>query len=184
MATYETWSIRIVGWTGGSTMSNTNDLGNPGVGAATIYEGNNNNFGGTSVVDESFQPQLPYTGPYNVSFGGVVVSNNQNAIAPTIVTGYALGYGALATIVTSSNSLSDMDSVAPHPKNQTIFFKMSGWNPQTQQLENWVISEEVVVRPELFDPTRSPPNVDFGIFTTPPSGHALTNIKIVARWFQ
>jgi hypothetical protein len=165
-------------------MSNANDLATPGVGATTIYEGNTTNWGGASIIDESSQPQIPYTGPYMVSFGGTVVTNNQNAIAPTTVTGYNIGYGATITINIPVGAKNDLDPVAPHPKNQTIFFKLSGFNPQTQQLENWVISEEIVVRPELFDPTRSPPNVDFGIFTTPPSGHALTNIKIVARWIQ
>lgn len=166
-------------------MSNVNDLGNPGVGSNNIFGGDFANYGASSVIDESSNLSLSFTGGYMVTYGANPLNNVLNgAFQPQGLSGINTNYGAVSTLNISLLSSADLDPVVPHPKNQTIFFKLSGFNPQTQQLENWIISEEIVPRPELFDPTRSPPNVDFGIFTTPPSGHALTNIKIVARWIQ
>lgn len=166
-------------------MSNGNDLGTPGVGSTNIFGGDMTNWGATSIVDEASTLQQTFTGGYMVTYGALPLNNILGAaFQPQGVTGINTGYGAAISLNIGVITSADMDPVAPHPKNQTIFFKLSGFNPQTQQLENWIISEEIVPRPELFDPTRSPPTVDFGVFTTPPSGHALTNIKIVARWIQ
>lgn len=167
-------------------MSNVNDLGNPNVGASTFDGGNYANWGATSTVTlvaNNGQINIPFTGGYMVTYGANPLSNLANSSVVTQYNGYNTNYGS-SVILNTQTTLTDLDPVAPHPKNQTIFYKMAGFNPNTQQLENWIISEEIVTRPELFDPTRSPPNVDFGTFTTPPSGHNLVNIKIVARWIQ
>ena len=165
-------------------MSNVNDLGSPGVGSTNADGGNYGNWGAVAITDEQSSISTNFTGGYMVTYGAIPLNNILGAaFTPQSLSGINTGYGA-ALSLNAQTIVSDLDPVSPHPKNQTIFFKMSGFNPNTQTLENWIISEEIVIRPELFDPTRSPPNLDFGVFTTPPSGHALTNIKIVARWIQ
>jgi hypothetical protein len=70
------------------------------------------------------------------------------------------------------------------PKDQQIYYKLVGYNTNTQTFETWVIAEEIVPRTETFDPSGNFPNFDYGIFFTPPSGNQLSNIKIVGRWIQ
>lgn len=165
-------------------MSNVNDLGNPGLGSTNIYGGDYGNWGSATTTVPHGSIETNFIGGYMVTYGANPLNNLLGAaFQPQQLSGINTGYGANVSLNTQV-TVADLDPVSPHPKNQTIFFKLSGFNPQTQMLENWIISEEIVIRPELFDPTRSPPNVDLDVFTTPPSGHALTNIKIVARWIQ
>lgn len=165
-------------------MSSANDLGGPNIGSSTAYGGPTGAFGsGTTVVPQANPLGIPYTGGYQATFGGSVLTGLINGVPVLTYTGYNTGFAANITINTPV-TIADLNPVAPHPKTQTIYYKLAGFNTGTQQLENWIISEEIVPRPELFDPTRSPPNVDLSVFLTPPSGHNLVNIKIVARWIQ
>lgn len=80
----------------------------------------------------------------------------------------------------------DINSVIDQPKDQTIYYKLKGWNPLTSSYESWIITENITGRPEQFSATsgRQPPNVERDIFKTAPSGNSLVNIVIAARWIQ
>lgn len=133
-----------------------------------------------------------YSG-YNTNFGGFNQSNVNDAFTNNVYIGYNTNFGAIdLTLLQSPRGVldGDINSVVDHPKDQTIYYKLKGWNPITLSYESWVISENITGRPPLdgglFDPTpgRQPPNVERDIFKIPPSGNSLIDIIIVARWMQ
>jgi hypothetical protein len=151
-----------------------------------LYQGTSLNFGG---FDHPYSgvpfTNQPHSG-YNTNWGKIEVGGISGAFAAQPYVGYNTNYSALGEYDNRAIYNSDINSVVDHPKDQTIYYKLKGWNPLTSAYEVWVISENITGRPELFDPTpgRSPPNVERDIFKTPPSGNSLTGIVIVARWAQ
>ena len=166
-------------WDGYSETYSTNILGG-------LFQGGFLNWGGFDAPYGQIPfANQPYMG-YNTNWGGFSTSYDQVPLINQPYMGYNTNWGTLSEI--DNNSINDIDinSVIDHPKDQTIYYKLKGWNPLTSAYEVWVISENITGRPELFDPTpgRSPPNVERDIFKTPPSGNSLTGIVIVARWAQ
>lgn len=154
-----------------------------------INFGSNENFGGlnnTFIGGDIGASQ----GSLNQIYGGL--ANNYLAIDETNVIGSAQDqiYGGFttnfdATVSSAPQTIqTDNNPILLHPKDQTIYYKVSGYNPNTSSYETWIISERIVPRPELFDPANSPPNRDLGIFYSPPSGNPLVEIKIIGRWIQ
>ncbi len=169
-------------------MSNAQDLTLAAVGGNFILTGLATSFSSTNYDTNTFSNNLsvPYVGAYMASFDGVTVSNSNDGIFPQTYVGFMVDYGAVsATGFPAVNSaLYDNQPVISWPKDQQIYYKVAGFNTNTQTYETWVIAEEITLRPETFDPTGNFPNIDYGIFFTPPSGNPLVNIKIVGRWIQ
>ncbi len=86
--------------------------------------------------------------------------------------------GGLSAATVDVNSLKDL------PKDQTIYYKLRGYNPNTDDFEVWVISENITTRPETFNPGNHPSNRENSLYYTPPSGNQLNDIVIVARWLH
>lgn len=125
---------------------------------------------------------IPYIG-YDTNFGA--------SIEPVVIPfksipyiGYNTNFAATPYNNVSEFTQVDLDSVIEYPKAQFVYIKLKGFNPNTQTYENWVIKEDITSRPELFDPGRHPPTVERDVYRAPPSGHALVNITIIARWIQ
>lgn len=144
----------------------------------------------TQTANNGFA-NIQYSG-YNTNFNAINVST-LNAFNNSIYSGYNTNFGATdLTLLSNPRGVLDVDidSVVDHPKDQTIYYKLKGWNPLTSSYETWVISEIITGRPPLdgglFDPTpgRQPPNIERNVFTTPPSGNSLVNIVIAARWIE
>ncbi len=123
------------------------------------YIGYTTNFAASNEARFVTFSSVPYIG-YNTNFGGTFY-NNVSEVPTT-----------------------DIDSVIEYPKTQFVYFKLKGYNPNTHSYEVWIIEEDITSRPELFDPGRHVPSVERDLFKGPPSGHALVNITIVARWIQ
>lgn len=145
-------------------------------------------FNNLAVLD-SFN-NLGYSG-YSTNWGGEIAPGpTTNAFANSPYAGYTTNWGQYTDPINASVFDVDMDSIIDHPKDQIIYYKLKGWNASTQQYESWVISHNVTGRVSLdgntYDPIpgRSAPNVERDIFKTPPSGNTLSNIIIVARWFE
>jgi hypothetical protein len=168
-------------------MSNAQDLGNAGsTGGNFAYAGLNNTY--TNVVNAENQGSVFNT------YGGIANSQS-SAVATSLAStttqtfqnynGYMSNFtGAPASSLVGTVTLMDNQQVLPWPKDQQIYYKLVGFNTNTQTFETWVIAEEIVPRPETFDPTGNFPNIDYNVFFTPPSGNKLVNIKIVGRWIQ
>jgi hypothetical protein len=133
----------------------------------------------------------PYSG-YNTNWASLNQDGALGAYVNDKYIGYNTNWGEVkeSTDVPPSLADNDLNSVVDHPKTQTIFYKLRGWNPLTLAYEDWVISENITARTKLdgalFDPVpgRSPPNVERDVFKTPPSGNSLINIIITARWIE
>jgi hypothetical protein len=132
-----------------------------------------------------------YSG-YNTNWASLNQDGALGAYVNDKYIGYNTNWGEVkeSTDVPPSLTDNDLNSVVDHPKTQTIFYKLRGWNPLTLAYEDWVISENITARTKLdgalFDPVpgRSPPNVERDVFKTPPSGNSLINIIITARWIE
>lgn len=166
-------------------MSNANDLGTGGLGGNFVYGGLANT---KAVYDtQAFQGSAfqPYAGTAN-NMAGVEAQGLTNSQGLFIAyAGYSASFtGAASSVQPVGNGLMDNQPLLTWPKNQQIYYKLVGYNTSTQTFETWVIAEEIVPRTETFDPTGNFPNVDYGVYFTPPSGNKLSNIKIVARWIQ
>lgn len=125
---------------------------------------------------------IPYIG-YTTNFAGSI-KNLASEIINGNYSGYTTNFAGLPYNNVLSVPITDINSVIEFPKTQFAYFKLKGFNPNTQSYEAWIIQEDITSRPELFDPGRNPPSIDFDINRKPPSGHALVNITIVARWIQ
>lgn len=148
------------------------------------YEGNNTNWNGTSLsTTVNLIQNIQYSG-YNTNWGQIQ-SNVVVLFQNSPYAGYSTNWGKTNELdgYASVNNV-DINSVIDHPKDQTFYFKLKGYNPNTNTYETWIITEDITSRPELFDPGRHPPNFENGVYFTPPSGNPLVNIAIVARWIQ
>lgn len=145
-----------------------------GFSSTYVANGSNNVLNGTT--SQTF-------GGYSTNYGGIVDSHITNGVSNQDFGGYTTTFGAVIGATQSTIQMYN-NPTEPHPKSQQIYYKLVGYNTNTQLYETWIISEEIVPQTELYDPTRSPPNIDYGIFFTPPSGHNLSNIRIVGRWIQ
>lgn len=121
---------------------------------------------------------------YNTNWGTINITGINNSFANSPYAGYNTNWGGYAEPIQRIINDIDTNSVIDHPKDQTIYYKLKGYNPLTSTFESWVISENITGRPELFDPNRNPPNVVLDLFKTPPSANNLVNVVIVARWIQ
>lgn len=126
---------------------------------------------------------------YNTNWGSLTMPNIDNAFVNQLYAGYNTNWGATdEPLLRSTPAVLDFDinATIDHPKDQTVYYKLKGWNPLTSTYETWVITENITGRPELFDPIpgREPANVERDVFKTPPSGNNLVNIVIAARWIQ
>jgi hypothetical protein len=166
-------------------MSNAQDLGAASsLGGNFLYEGPANNIEQTNlptaIQGSAFQ-----------NYGGIA-NNFSSADAIGISGSVFLGYtgyaasmqGALASPLPPTPELIDNQPVAPWPKDQHIYYKLVGYNTNTSTFETWIIVENIVDRTETFEPSGSFPNIDYNVFFSPPSGNALSNIRIVGRWIQ
>jgi len=131
----------------------------------------------------------PYVG-YNTNWGKHETEGMLNGFINQNYVGYSTNWGKFEPSLQRSINNVDEDNIIDHPKDQKVYFKLKGWNPLTSEYESWIISQNITGRPSLdgglFDPIpgREPPNVERDVFKTPPSGNNLTNIIIVARWFE
>ena len=139
-----------------------------------------NTWGGAVVTPVLFQVAA-YAG-YTTNWGGFI-ETGPPPFTSVAYSGYTTNFGGARDTSPPYTNI-DLDSVIEYPKTQFIYFKMKGYNTNTQTYENWVIKEDITSRPELFDPGRNPPSVERDLYKTAPSGHALVNITIVARWIQ
>jgi hypothetical protein len=165
-------------WDGYSETYSTNIFGG-------ILQGGFLNWGGFDMLTTAGgTSEIPYSG-YASNWGGLSMQSlGSNTETPYM--GYSANWGKASISTNLALDVVDINSVIDHPKDQTIYYKLKGWNPLTSTYEVWVISENITGRPELFDPVpgRTPPNTERDIYKTPPSGNSLTNIVIVARWIQ
>jgi hypothetical protein len=167
-------------------MSNAADLGFASLGGNFAHTGLNNT---ENVVDTvgSFQGSIfqSYGGIANTQ-AGVEVQNttNLNGLFQSY-SGYATAYEAVeASSINVNTILMDNQPILTWPKDQQIYYKLSGYNTATQTFETWIIIENIVTRFETFNPSGSVPSVDYNVFFGPPSGNQLSNIKITGRWIQ
>ncbi len=168
-------------------MSNAQDLSLPALGNNYQLGGASGNWDAEAFDVNTFSNNLvtQYVGgPF--SFGYQEAQGILNGVVGQQVSGFLADYGAVeATGFPPVNSaMFNNQPLAPWPKDQFIYYKLVGYNTNTQTFETWIVIENIVNRPETFDPTGSFPNVDNGIFFTPPSGNPLVNVKIVGRWIQ
>lgn len=166
---------------GGHWESSASDVIAPAF-ALGIYEGNFLNWGGAVVSTTNFFTSQPYAG-YTTNFGAVIDAGTLNTFRGDVYQGYSTNFGAEFN---NSSELDprDIDSVIEYPKDQFIYYKVKGYNPITQTYETWVEKEDITSRPELFDSGRHPPTIERDVNKLAPSGNALVNITIVARWIQ
>ncbi len=166
-------------------MSNAQDMGSASLGGNFTYAGIANSF--VYTINPEIQGSVAQT------WNGT--ANNQSSAVPQNVvnpqglfvpySGYMVSFsGQPSASSPETSALMDNQPVYPWSKNQQIYYKLVGFNTSTQSFETWVIAEEIVPRPETFDPTGNFPNVDYNVYFTPPSGNKLVNIKIVGRWIQ
>lgn len=99
-------------------------------------------------------------------------------------TGYDTNFAAVPASLAPQFPVTDVDSVSEYPKTQFVYFKLKGYNPNTHSYENWIIKEDITTRPEEFNPGAHNPSIERDVYRQPPSGDALVNITIVARWIQ
>jgi hypothetical protein len=127
---------------------------------------------------------------YNTNWAGTEQIQSINSFTNQSYAGYNTNWDGTQVINITSTQNVDYNSVIDHPKDQTIYYKLKGYNPITQSYESWVISHNITARPSLDgglfeqNSNRYPPNIERDIFKTPPSGNALVNIVIVSRWIE
>lgn len=157
---------------------------------ASPFQGYSLNWGGfdNQTVNNPFFNQ-PYSG-YTTNFNAQDTSGTIDAVTNKNYAGYTTNWGQYSEPINASIEDVDKNSIVDYPKEQIVYYKLKGWNPITEEFEAWVVSHNITARPALdggiFDPEpgREPPNVERDVWKTPPSGNALVNIVIVARWFQ
>ena len=170
-------------------MSNAQDLSLPALGNNFTFGGASGNWDGQNFDVNTFSNNLEtqYVGGPITSFGTLESPNSYDGVVDQHYEGFMVDYGAVVATGFSSitsNTMINNQPLAPWPKDQKIYYKMVGYNTNTQTFETWIIVENIVDRVETFGPTNDFPNIDYGVFFTPPSGNPLVNIKIVGRWIQ
>src|SRR5574338_358501 len=155
------------------------------------FQGYQLNWGGFDSQD-TINPFLnqPYSG-YTTNFGSADTNGTIGAFQNQHYVGYTTNWGQFEDQrIEASIKDIDMNTIIDYPKDQTIYYKLKGYNEITQEYESWIISHNITGRPALDgglfdpDPGREPPNVERDVFKTPPSGNTLSNIIIVARWIE
>lgn len=149
-----------------------------------LFQGNYENWGGTireSALNSFTSPG--YAG-YTTNWGGTPEFDILNSFTNAAYAGYTTNFGGNTVNTVPDFTVVDIDSVIDYPKDQFIYYKLKGYNPNTLSYETWVEKENITGRPELFDPGRNPPTYERGVNLIAPSGAALVNITIVARWIQ
>lgn len=180
MASFKKRCVYDLERTTGDSMSNAFDLG-----ASTT--GGNFNHGGLANTFSFLDYGLQH-GDFSLQHGGL--ASAWGGVEVAILTSLESPYGGyLSTFGASSADnpitiAADEDPILLHPKDQKIYYKLKGYNNNTNEYETWIIQEEIVPRPETFNPSGSVPNIDLNVFFAPPSGNTLTNIRIVGRWIQ
>lgn len=125
-----------------------------------------------------------YSG-YTTNWNGTIEPGALNSFKNAAYAGYTTNFGTSTVNTVPDLAVIDIDSVKDYPKAQFIYYKLKGYNPNTMAYETWVEKENITARPELFDPGAHPPTYDKGVVNLiAPSGAALVNITIVARWIQ
>lgn len=171
-------------WAGTAISSNTSEIE---TGKFLGYCLNWNGFNNQQVLN-SISPEA-YAG-YSTNFDGININGAIDSFQNEQYTGYTTNWGKYVEPVEESVYDVDKDTTIDHPKDQTIYYKLRGWNPLTSTYESWVISQNITARPALDgglfdpDPGRQPPNIERDVFKTPPSGNTLTGIIIVSRWIE
>lgn len=194
MDAYEAWYVCDLEWSTGNTMSYATDIIAINFGTNENYSGNSSNFMGGDLGNGQGEVENFYAGIANNYLALDVSTNISNITKDQDYFGVNNNYNTILADSTQSKQM-DNNPILLHPKDQKIYYKVAGYNPNTSSYETWIISEQIVPRPELFDsnqnpppvlfdPNGNPPNVDLGIFYTPPSGNPLVDIKIVGRWIQ
>jgi hypothetical protein len=148
------------------------------------FTGNYENWGGTIRNDalNSFI-SAGYAG-YTTNWGGTVEPGALDSFTNAAYAGYTTNFGGNVVSPVPDMSVVDIDSVIDHPKDQFIYYKFKGYNPITMTYETWIEKENITARPELFDPGGKFPTYERSPNLIAPSGAALVNITIVARWIQ
>lgn len=120
----------------------------------------------------------------SINFGGITLENNANVFDASKYSGSQTNYGELSLEDGYEFKDVDYDATSIYPKDKTIYYKLRGYNPNTQTHETWVTKKDIVKRPELYSPELNPPNYLHGIYYTPPSGNSLVDIVIISRWIE
>ncbi len=173
-------------------MTNAADIGTTFLVGNFIYGGSSNSNDALDMMGNpnSFQGSaFQELGGYAANAGAIDI---ENSVSPQGLDQNFGGYAATFDGVVPSiqefdqelSKLTDNEPTRPWPKDQQIYYKLVGYNTNTQTFETWIIIEDIVTRTETFDPSGSFPNIDYNVYFTPPSGNPLENIKIVGRWIQ
>lgn len=148
------------------------------------YIGNNETWGCT-IRNEALNSFLePTYAGYTTNWGGTPELDILDSFANAAYAGYTTNFGGNIVNPIPDMTVVDIDSVIDNPKDQFIYYKLKGYNPNTLSYETWIEKENITGRPELFDPGANPPTYERGVNLIAPSGAALFNITIVARWIQ
>lgn len=148
------------------------------------FEGNFQNWGGFQNTGAlNLFVNAPYAG-YTTNFNGSQQNGALNAFLNAQYAGYTTNFNVQNLSKAPEMGEVDYNSVIDHPKDQFVYYKLKGFNPITQTYEIWIEKEDITARPELFDLGRIPPTYERGVNLIAPSGNALVNITIVARWIQ
>ena len=149
-----------------------------------IFEGYYLNWGGfiNNGTLNSFI-SAPYAG-YTTNWGGTKSDAVLNSFTNAAYAGYTTNFGAQNVNPVPDAVNVDIDSIIDRPKDQFVYYKLKGYNPNTQTYETWVEKENITARPELFNPGAHPPTYERNVNLIAPSGNALINIIIVGRWIE
>jgi hypothetical protein len=148
------------------------------------YTGNYQNWGGSinNAALNSFE-HPGYAG-YTTNWLATPEVGALNSFTNAQYAGYTTNFGAQPVNTVPDLAVIDIDSVKDYPKDQFVYYKLKGYNPNTMTYETWVEKETITARPEVFDPGQNPPTYERSIDSIAPSGAALVNITIVARWIE
>jgi hypothetical protein len=148
------------------------------------FTGNYENWGGTIRNDALNSFTGPAYAGYTTNWGGTPEVGALDSFINAAYAGYTTNFGGNTINPIPDMAVVDVDSVINNPKDQFIYYKLKGYNPNTLSYETWIEKENITARPELFDPGNNPPTYERNVNLISPSGAALVNITIVARWIQ
>lgn len=149
------------------------------------YQGNYQNWAGVPVSTATLSSfNAPGYAGYTTNWNATPELQALNSFINAAYAGYTTNFSAGPIVVNPDMAVVDIDSVKNYPKDQFIYYKLKGLNLNTMTYETWVEKEIITSRPELFDPGQNPPTYERTVNLIAPSGAALVNITIVARWIQ
>jgi hypothetical protein len=149
-----------------------------------IFTGNYQNWGGFISTTSINSFESPGYSGYTTNWAGTIEVSAINAFQNPQYAGYTTNFGTQTVNTVVDLKVVDIDSVKDYPKDQFVYYKLKGYNTTTMAFETWVEKEIITARPELFDPGQNPPTYERSVNSIAPSGAALVNITIVARWIQ